>query len=99
MYFIPMGLLMRAEPEVIAAAGKVSGDLINLTMQGFVGNLISVTTGNIFGGGFMVAVVYWFIYRRPGEAAQRIGARRVLDLFLASPAVEGMAEREQRNTM
>ena len=99
MYFIPMGLLMKGEPEAIAAAGKVAADLVNLNLQGFVGNLISVTTGNIFGGGFMVAVVYWFIYRRPREAQERVGARRVLDLFLASPAVEGMTEREQRDTM
>jgi formate transporter len=94
MYFIPMGLLLKAEPEVIAAAGKVAGDLVNLNWQGFIGNLISVTTGNIFGGGFMVAVVYWFIYRRPREAKERIGARQVLDLFVASTAVESTTERE-----
>jgi len=65
MYFIPVGLLLKGEPEVVAAAGKVAGDLVNLNLQGFVGNLLAVTTGNIFGGGFMVALVYWFIYRRP----------------------------------
>ena len=82
MYFIPMGLLLKGEPQVIAAAGKVAGDLVNLDLQGFLGNLISVTTGNIFGGGFMVAVVYWFIYRRPQEQKSRISARKALDLFL-----------------
>ncbi|MGB5931467.1 MAG: formate/nitrite family transporter [Anaerolineae bacterium] len=65
MYFIPMGMLLKVEPEVLSAAGKVARDLANLNLVGFVGNLISVTTGNIFGGGFMVALVYWFIYRRP----------------------------------
>ena len=94
MYFIPMGLLLKAEPEVIAAAGKVAGDLVNLNWQGFIANLISVTTGNIFGGGFMVAVVYWFIYRRPREAKERIGARQVLDLFVASTSVKSTTERE-----
>ena len=83
MYFIPMGLLLKGEPQVVAAAGKVAGDLVNLNLQGLVGNLVSVTTGNIFGGGFMVAVVYWFIYRRPQEEKSRISARKVLDLFLS----------------
>jgi len=88
MYFIPMGLLLKGEPQVVAAAGKVASDLINLNLQGFIGNLISVTTGNIFGGGFMVAAIYWFIYRRPQGAGKRFGARQVLELFLGSPAVQ-----------
>jgi formate/nitrite transporter len=67
MYFIPLGLLLKGEPEVLAAAGEVAGNLINLNLQGFAHNLLAVTTGNIFGGGFMVAAVYWFIYRRPQE--------------------------------
>jgi formate/nitrite transporter len=87
MYFIPMGLLLRGEPEVVAAAGKAAADLANLNLQGMLGNLVSVTTGNIFGGGFMVAAVYWFIYRRPHEEAPLGGraflVRRVLDLFLS----------------
>ena len=65
MYFIPMGLLLKNEPQVVQAAGKVAGDLINLNMMGFARNLLAVTTGNIFGGGVLVATVYWFIYRRP----------------------------------
>ena len=86
MYFIPLGLLLKAEPQVVAAAGKVAGDMVNLNLQGFVGNLVSVTTGNVFGGGFMVAAVYWFIYRRPREAGRRFGVRQVLELFLAPSA-------------
>jgi formate/nitrite transporter len=88
MYFVPMGLLLKGEPQVVAAAGKVASDLVNLNLQGFIGNLVSVTTGNIFGGGFMVAVIYWFIYRRPREAGTRFGARELLELFLLSPAVQ-----------
>ena len=65
MYFIPMGLLLKGEPQVVEAAGRVTADLVNLNAHGFVNNLIAVTTGNIFGGGFLVAAVYWFIYRRP----------------------------------
>jgi formate transporter len=82
MYFIPLGLLLKGEPHVMAAAGKVTSDLVNLNLQGFIANLISVTTGNIFGGGFMVAVVYWFIYRRPKETRRRFGTKQVARLFL-----------------
>lgn len=89
MYFIPMGLLMKGEPEVVAAAGKAANDLVTLNLQGFVGNMISVTTGNIFGGGFLVAIVYWFIYRRhQGAEDERTGTRRVLDLLLAPGTIK-----------
>lgn len=65
MYFIPMGIVLKGEPQVVEAAGKVASDLVNLNILGFLHNLVAVTTGNIFGGGFLVAAVYWFIYRRP----------------------------------
>jgi formate/nitrite transporter len=96
MYFIPMGLLLKGEPEVVAAAGKVAGDLASLDLFGFLANLVSVTTGNIFGGGFVVAVVYWYIYRRPKEIGKRFGVGQVLDLFLATPAFRPPIEREDR---
>lgn len=80
MYFIPMGLLLKGEPQVLAAAGKAAADLVTLNVPGFLMNLIAVTTGNIFGGGVMVAVVYWFVYRRPKHAK----ARSFLNLFLAA---------------
>ena len=67
MYFIPMGLVLKGEPAVLTAAGKVAADLVNLNVAGFLRNLLAVTTGNIFGGAFMVAAVYWFIYRRPRQ--------------------------------
>jgi formate transporter len=84
MYFIPMGLLLRQEPQVLAAAGKVASDLANLNMQGFFWNLVSVTTGNIFGGGFMVAAVYWFVYLRPRGIKRQGVVRPILGLFLGS---------------
>ncbi|MFB0546888.1 MAG: formate/nitrite transporter family protein [Anaerolineae bacterium] len=67
MYFIPIGLLLNGNADVMAAAGKVASDLVNLNTLGFLRNLIPVTIGNIFGGGFMVAVVYWLIYLGPEE--------------------------------
>jgi formate/nitrite transporter len=75
MYFIPMGLLLKAEPQVMQAAGRVAADLVNLNAHGFIDNLIAVTTGNIFGGGFLVAAVYWFIYRRPKVRAVEEASR------------------------
>ena len=78
MYFIPMGILMKGETQVVEAAGYAAADLAQLNLQGFIDNLIAVTTGNIFGGGFLVAAVYWFIYRRPkvraAEEARRAPA-------------------------
>ena len=80
-YFIPMGLFLKGNVEVMAAAGKVVSDLANLNALGFLRNLISVTAGNIFGGGFMVAVVYWLIYMRPREVKEEPAVRRVFGLF------------------
>ena len=97
MYFIPMGLLLKAEPEVVAAAGKVASDLVNLNWIGFVENLVSVTTGNIFGGGFLVAAAYWFIYRRPREASSRLTARQVAELFLATSPVAAQKPSQARS--
>ncbi len=62
MYFIPIGLLIKQfDPAFVA---KLNMDLTNLTVGGFVSNLVPVTIGNIIGGGVMVAAVYWFIYLR-----------------------------------
>lgn len=71
MYFIPIGLLVRNEPQVLTAAGKTAEQLTNLTWGGFlINNLLPVTLGNIVGGGIMVAALYWFIYLR-GEPEHR----------------------------
>ena len=92
MYFIPMGMLLRSESDVVAAAGKVAADLVGLDLSGFLGNLLSVTTGNIFGGAFMVAAIYWFIYRRPQIVEGGIQPRRIYDLFVGRPPVEDVIE-------
>lgn len=86
MYFIPMGLMLKGETEVVAGAGKAASDLANLNLVGFLGNLVPVTIGNIFGGGFMVAAVYWFIYLRPQQQERAFGIRQVFELFVGSPA-------------
>jgi formate/nitrite transporter len=88
MYFIPLGLFLKGEPEVLAAAGKVAGDLANLNLQGFAHNLLAVTTGNIFDGGFMVAAVYWLVYRRPQETSSipRSDDAKATNVTVANPA-------------
>jgi formate/nitrite transporter len=89
MYFIPAGLLLKQSPKVLAAAESILGsasELSGLTLSGFlVGNLLPVTVGNIVGGGFLVAAVYWFVYLRR-TAAEPI--RRLMTEALRTVAPE-----------
>lgn len=68
MYLIPAGLLLLENADIVSAAHQATGrmlDFSQLTINGFlIGNLLPVTLGNIIGGGFLVATVYWFIYLR-----------------------------------
>ena len=59
MYFIPMGLMLKDRIPVSGAE--------NLTWLGLWSNLVPVTLGNIVGGSVMVALIYYFVYRRPGR--------------------------------
>ncbi|MDD5659163.1 MAG: formate/nitrite transporter family protein [Actinomycetota bacterium] len=63
MYFIPFGLILKNNPNVIESAAKMSAslNLSNLTIYGFLGNLLSVTLGNIVGGAIMIGLIYWII--------------------------------------
>jgi formate/nitrite transporter len=67
MYFIPMGMLLKNNQDVLAEVLKVNPDIIlsNLNISGFLGNLLSVTIGNIIGGAVMVGIVYWLIIVLP----------------------------------
>ena len=68
MYFIPMGLFIKAgAPDAFwNAIGTTAAEFPSLTWYNFlVGNLIPVTIGNIIGGSVMMAAVYWFVYLRP----------------------------------
>jgi formate/nitrite transporter len=68
MYFIPAGLILKQNPQVIAAIPEVLSrnlDLSQLTTYGFViNNLLPVTLGNIIGGAFFVGIVHWFLFLR-----------------------------------
>lgn len=55
MYFIPLGILLNAQMGVVGTE--------TLTWFGLLSNLVPVTLGNIAGGGVMVALVYYFVYR------------------------------------
>lgn len=66
MYFIPIGLLIKTfNPGFAASTGL---DLSNLTWSAFlINNLLPVTIGNIIGGAFFVAAIYWAIFLRPSK--------------------------------
>ena len=66
MYFIPLGLFIKAFDPAFTAASKV--DVTSLTWGNFlINNLLPVTIGNIIGGAVLVAAVYWAIFLRKGE--------------------------------
>ena len=61
MYFIPMGLALKGQGLIEVSANLSVGGMI-------VKNLIPVTLGNIVGGAFFVAALYWVVYIRKGKA-------------------------------
>ena len=67
MYFIPLGILLKSDPELMAGLGTSVGDMASLDLQGLAGNLVPVTLGNIVGGTLLVAGVYWFAYLKDFE--------------------------------
>ena len=66
MYFIPEAIAIRsmAPDSFWATIDRDPGAFPNLTVEGFLANLLPVTIGNVIGGAVMVGVVYWFIYLR-----------------------------------
>ena len=83
MYFIPVGLLIKSDPDLLARAMALSHGSLNvdnLTIYSFLmDNLLPVTIGNIIGGGFFVGAVYWFVYLR------RVAIEPVRRLMTAGP--------------
>ena len=67
MFFIPMGLVMKGQTAIVATAG-LADKLSHLTIGGMVMNLIPVTLGNIIGGAFFVATLYWVVYLRSAKS-------------------------------
>lgn len=68
MYYIPAGILAKANPALVEASGLSQEVLANLNWTHFfVNNLIPVTLGNIVGGGLLVGLMYWFVYREKNQ--------------------------------
>jgi formate/nitrite transporter len=65
MYFIPLGMLLKTDADLMASLDLSPGALESLSAAGLTHNLIPVTLGNIVGGTLLVAGVYWFAYLRP----------------------------------
>lgn len=69
MYLVPVGFLASQDPNVLITAAVTETALANLTLTGFIHNIVTVTLGNILGGSGLVALVYYVIYIRPQRAA------------------------------
>lgn len=68
MFFIPLGLALKGQTAIVTAAG-LTDKLAHLNVGGMVMNLIPVTLGNIVGGAFFVATLYWVVYVRKEKNA------------------------------
>jgi len=65
MYFIPLGIFLKASGVFVDPALNLSG----LTWNAFfVKNLVPVTIGNIIGGAIFVGLLYWTVYVKGVEA-------------------------------
>lgn len=67
MFMIPTGIAVHAlaGPEFWTAIGADPAKYADLTVSHFIfKNLIPVTIGNIIGGGVMIGLANWFIFRR-----------------------------------
>jgi formate/nitrite transporter len=65
MYYIPAGILAKANPVWVEQAGISAAQLEGLNWVSFITkNLIPVTAGNIAGGAGMVGVLYWLSLRK-----------------------------------
>lgn len=65
MYYIPAGILAKANPVFGEILGISQEVLHSLNWGSFlVNNLIPVTLGNIVGGGVFVGMAYWYAYKK-----------------------------------
>jgi len=65
MYYIPAGIMAKANETFVVLSGVSAEALSALTWQGFfVSNLLPVTLGNIIGGAVFTALAYWYAYKK-----------------------------------
>jgi len=70
MYFIPMGIFLKADALMSAQVASFGAKADALTWGGFaINNLVPVTLGNIVGGAVFVGLVYWFAYLKKSKDA------------------------------
>ncbi len=62
MFMIPLAIVASLDSEIVALSGLSAEALQNLTISGFISNLIPVTLGNIFGGSVMVGMSLYMVY-------------------------------------
>ena len=64
MYFIPVGIMAKANAQFAQVSGLTAEALANINWGTFlVNNIIPVTIGNIIGGAVIVSWVYWYVYK------------------------------------
>jgi formate/nitrite transporter FocA (FNT family) len=92
MYFIPMGIAVAGQAKVLEVAGLTASQVAHLNINGFIGNLIPVTLGNIVGGTF-VGSMYWLIYLRKERTAEAAAARPWLSGMFSTSRLQNRAGR------
>ncbi len=64
MYFIPVGILAKANAQFAEISGLAADKLAAINWGTFLtNNIIPVTIGNIIGGAVIVSWVYWYVYK------------------------------------
>jgi len=67
MFLVPLAVLIKntAGADFWTATGLHEQEFASLTIPHFLGqNLLPVTLGNIVGGGVMIGIFYWTVFRR-----------------------------------
>lgn len=65
MYYIPAGIMAKANPVYGELANLSKEALNSLTWSGFfINNLVPVTLGNIIGGAVLVGMAYWYSFKK-----------------------------------
>lgn len=63
MYYLTAGLLAKGTEEYIAASHLSLEQVSKIDISHIFSNLIPVTLGNFVGGGIIIGLSYWFIYK------------------------------------
>lgn len=70
MFYLPLGILAKNNPEYVMAAGLTVKQLDSLNwVTMFTQNLLPVTIGNIIGGAFIIGGINYFLYHKKIKSA------------------------------